>query len=105
MTRRPSRTRPASRGVAQIEFVVNLPLILLVLGLAVCVSALLVRRTTATIAARQTVVPATAPAVRDAARWEAAAPLQVPARFRVLGEDRIRSQLQPIAALAGPADS
>jgi hypothetical protein len=125
----PSR-RP--RGVAQVEFVANLPLIMGLLSLTVWIGVVLFGLSQRTIATSERSLPAhqdgppddaqpaalnpsPAPAGTDRAGIGPAAgaqprtsgfgprpPLQVPSRFDVLGEERLAEILRPITELARP---
>jgi hypothetical protein len=116
-----------SRGVAQLEFVANLPLVLGLLSLVIWTGVVLFARSqqmivastrslTATqatsdeptgvkqpqgaVSASRTAMPARshlAPLVFDSRP-----PLHVPPRFRVLGDERVGEILEPIAGLARP---
>ena len=131
----PARFDPARRprGIAQIEFVANMPLILGLLSLVIWTGVVLLARSGRTIIERDRLLPpavtatraqptrlepSTVPAAPDrsgrAGRSDSIStgpvfdprpPLQVPPRFAVSGEERVDAVLQPIAELGRPASA
>lgn len=131
----PARFDPARRprGVAQIEFVANLPLMLALLSLVIWTGAVLLARSGRTIIERDRLLPqvatarpaqppqvepSTVPAAPDragpAGRSDAKSngpvldprpPLQVPPRFAVSGEEQVGEVLRPITELGRPASA
>jgi hypothetical protein len=131
----PSRFDPArrSRGIAQIEFVTNLPLILGLLNLVIWTGVVLLARSGKTIIERDRLLPpalttttgqgtqlepSTVLAAPDLAGpagrsdgistgtvHDARPPLQVPPRFAVSGEERLVEVLRPITELGRPASA
>jgi hypothetical protein len=129
----PARFGPARRprGIAQIEFVANMPLILGLLSLVIWTGVVLLARSGRTIIERDRLLPpaatatsgqptqlepSTVPAVPDragpAGRSDAKStrpvfdprpPLQVPPRFAVSGEERVGEVLRPIMDLGRQA--
>jgi hypothetical protein len=118
------------RGVAQIEFVANLPLILGLLSLVIWTGVVLLARSGRIVIERDRLLPraatdtpaqptqvvrSTVPAAPDrvgaAGRSDSVStrsvfdprpPLQVPPRFAVSGEGRVGEVLRPIAELGRP---
>jgi hypothetical protein len=123
----PARFDPARRprGIAQIEFVANLPLILGLLSLVIWTGVVLLARSGRTVTERDRLVPppATAttgqptqlePSTVPAGRSDAIStgsvsdprpPLQVPPRFAVPGEEQVGEVLRPITELGRPASA
>src|SRR5262245_50463772 len=131
----PARIAPARRprGIAQIEFVANLPLILVLLSVVIWAGFMLLARSARTILERDRLLPpaatattgpptqlepSTASAAPDrsssAGRSDAKStgpvfdprpPLQVPPRFAVSGEERVGEALRPITELGRPASA
>src|SRR5262245_60237429 len=129
----PAHFDPARRprGVAQIEFVANLPLIIGLLGLVIWTGAVLLAHAgrklierdrlfppaaTATTAQPTQLEPSTVPAAPDRAGpagrsdsistgpvFDPRPPLQVPPRFAASGEERVGEVLRPITELGRPA--
>jgi hypothetical protein len=118
------------RGIAQIEFVANLPLILGLLSLVIWTGVVLLAHSGRTIIERDRLLPpaatgqptqletSTVPAAPDlagpAGRSDARStvtvldprpPLQVPPRFAVSGEERVGEVLRPITELGRPASA
>jgi hypothetical protein len=116
-------TRP--RGIAQIEFVANLPLILGLLSLVIWTGVVLLARSGRTIIERDRLLPPAAtattgqpsqrePSTFAAGRSEAIStgpafdprpPLQVPPRFAASGEERVSEILRPITELGRPVSA
>jgi len=131
----PARFDPARRprGIAQIEFVANLPLIVGLLSLVIWTGVVLLARSgrtiierdrllppaaTATTAQPTRLEPSTVPAAPDrvgtagrsdsistGAVLDSRPPLQVPPRFAVSGEERVDEVLRPITELGRPASA
>jgi hypothetical protein len=131
----PARFDPARRprGIAQIEFVANLPLILGLLGLVIWIGVVLLARSGRTIIERDRLLPPAAmgtterptqlepstvlaapdragPAGRSDAKstgpvFDPRPPLQVPPRFAVSGEERVDEVLGPITDLGRQAST
>ena len=131
----PARFDPARRprGIAQIEFVANLPLIVGLLSLVIWTGVVLLARSgrtiierdrllppaaTATTAQPTRLEPSTVPAAPDRAGpagrsdsistgavLDSRPPLQVPPRFAVSGEERVGEALRPITELGRPASA
>jgi hypothetical protein len=129
----PAHFNPARRprGVAQIEFVANLPLILGLLSLVIWTGFVLVARSGRTIIERDRLFPRAATAtpaqptqlepstvpvglvrvgvaglsdsVSTQPVFDPRPPLQVPPRFAILGEERVGDVLRPITELGRPA--
>ena len=131
----PARFDPARRprGIAQIEFAANLPLLVGLLGLVIWTGAVLLARSERTIIERDRLLsraataapaqptqvePSTVPAAPDRvgtagrsdsisteAVLDSRPPLQVPPRFAVSGEERVDEVLRPITELGRPASA
>jgi hypothetical protein len=121
------------RGIAQIEFVANMPLMLGLLGLVIWIGAVLLARSGRTIIERDRLLPpaatastaqptqlepSTVPAAPDQAGpadrsdakstgpvFDPRPPLQVPPRFAVSGEERVGEVLRPITELGRPTSA
>jgi hypothetical protein len=117
MIRRRAIDRGQRRGVAQLEFVANFPLIVALLGLVILVGCLLGFRSQAE-AALGISIPVRGqdtleargrdPYVDDgtglpSVSFEVRQPLQVPARFGASGDEGMTRRLWPIARLAQPS--
>ena len=123
----PARFDPARRprGIAQIEFVANLPLIVGLLSLVIWTGVVLLARSGRTIIERDRLLPPAAtattgqPSQREPSTFAAGRsdsistgavldsrpPLQVPPRFAVSGEERVDEVLRPITELGRPASA
>ena len=129
----PARFDPARRprGIAQIEFAANLPLLVVLLGLVIWTGAVLLARSGRTIIERDRLFPRAATAtpaqptqlepstvpvglvrvgvaglsdsVSTQPVFDPRPPLQVPPRFAILGEERVGDVLRPITELGRPA--
>ena len=129
----PARFDPARRprGIAQIEFVANLPLIVGLLSLVIWTGVVLLARSGRTIIERDRLLPraataapaqptqvepSTVPAAPDrvgtAGRSDSVStgpvfdprpPMQVPPRFAVSGDEQVSEVLRPITELGRPA--
>jgi hypothetical protein len=121
------------RGIAQIEFVANLPLLLGLLSLVIWTGVVLLARSGRTIIERDRLLPpsatattgqptqlepSTVPTAPDRAGpaggsdaksaglvFDPRPPLQVPPRFAVSGEERVDEVLRPITELGRPASA
>jgi hypothetical protein len=125
----PARFDPARRprGIAQIEFVANLPLIFGLLSLVIWTGVVLLARSGRTIIERDRLLapaatatpaqptqlePSTVPAVSDRVAavpagpvFDSRPPLQVPPRFAVSGEEQLVEALRSITELGRPASA
>jgi hypothetical protein len=103
------RSMPRRRGVAQLEFVANLPLILAFLGLVILAGVALMMGA-GLVASRLDAIGRASQAAQRASdgnggdapdlSYQPRSPLQVPDRFDVSGDKRIAHVLEPIRNLA-----